>query len=285
MAQSSDSVGSWPGFVAQLNTTFNIVRDALGYTLPGAVFLAIGLLCKSYSLCQVKCLLSPYTLPPWAAFIAVIAACYAAGNVMAATIYMIPSLAKYIVWMIDRHHPSDIRDHRVTNTTAAAIDNFAGQNIAAGATVRVTARQARNLPQGLVVTGIDLPGEATWRDWLVSNPTEVTARTLEIRVQHPELLNTLDRRETLNVMGGSMAAALLAGYCVFCRWHWQFSNIILCGGFITLVQFLTGLSHLRRVLRAVYFANVTPPKPDPDFPKLAEDLITALTAVLEKAAR
>jgi hypothetical protein len=103
MADSNDSVGSWPGFIAQLNTTFNIVRDAFGYTLPGAVFLAIGLVCKNSGIAELQSLLVTYKLPSWAAFIAVVAACYAAGNVMAATIYMPLSLAKYIVWMLDRH--------------------------------------------------------------------------------------------------------------------------------------------------------------------------------------
>ncbi|MGA9391286.1 MAG: hypothetical protein WBV69_12640 [Candidatus Sulfotelmatobacter sp.] len=283
MADSTESVGSWPGFVAQLNTTFNIVRDAFGYTLPGAVFLGIGLVCQSYTLCQVKCLLWPYTLPPWAAFIALIAVCYAAGNVMAATTYMVPGLAKYVVWMIDRHHPTDTANHGVTNITNAAIQ-FNGHDLAPQATRYVTSKQARNLPAGLSVTRIADPPEASWRDWLVSNPTEVSARTLEIRFKHPELLNTLDRRETLNVMGGSMAAALLAGYCVFCRWHWSFSSIILCGGFISIVQFLTGQSHLRRVLQAVHFANVTTP-PDPNFPKLFSDFLTEATALLRKFAQ
>lgn len=86
-------------------------------------------------------------------------------------------------------------------------------------------------------------------------------------------------------MAGSMAAALLAGYYVFCRWHWDFTTMLFWGGLITLIQFLTGLSHLRRVLKATHSAQVTPPTPDPDFPQLFADLVTAATAALKRFAR
>ncbi len=238
MADSSDSVSSWPGFVGQLNKTFMLVRDAFGYALPGGVFLTIGLICQSYNLSELKSLLSPYTLPSWAAFIAVVAACYTAGALMAATAYMPIGVAKYIVWMLDRH-----------------------------------------------VQHVDKPTEGSLRDWLINNPTEVTSEILQIRVQHVEILNTLDRRETLNLMAGSMAAALLTGWYVFCYAHWSLSRILVWGGLITVLQFLTGLSHLRRVAKAVRSANLAAPTPDPNLPKLLGDLITAATAVLNKLAR
>ena len=334
MADTNSSTSSWPGFLAQINTTFNLVRDAFGYALPGAVFLAIGLIGGSYSLCQLQCLLSPYKLPAWAAFIAVIAASYAVGNVMAATVYMPFGVAKYVVWMIDRHwgcrdvinntdnaamiepavtiaanetkrvRASQTRNlpqgitvtanwfgrrrvyRKITNATNEQKTIVPALMVAPHQTLRVTARQARRLPQGVAVVPLTENSwpEGSWRDWLITNPTEVTAKTLQIRFQYRDLLNTLDRRETLNVMGGSMAAALLSGYFVFCRWHWDFSKIILWGGLIALIQFVTGMSHLRRVLKAVLLANVTPPPPDPNFPQLLSQLLTALTDRLAHGA-
>ncbi len=237
MADSSDSASSWPGFVGQLNKTFMLVRDAFGYALPGGVFLAIGLICNSYTLPGAKSLLWPYNLPPWAAFIAVVAACYAVGSLMAAIAYMPISLAKYIVWMLYRGYPQ-----------------------------------------------VENAEEDGLRGWLIHNPTEVTPEILALRVQHPELLNTLDRRETLNVMAASMAAALLSGWYVFCHACWPFSRVVFWGGLITVIQFLTGLSHLRRVAAAVRETNIPSTKPDPDLSKLLGDLITAATKVLNKLA-
>ena len=237
MADSGDGASGWPGFIGQLNKTFMLVRDLFGYALPGGLFLAIGRISGRYNLQQLKTLLLPYTLPAWAAFVAVIAVCYATGALMAATVYMPIGLAKYVIWMYDRH--------------------------------------ARHVAE---------PREGSVRDWLVHNPTEVTARTLELRLQHQDLLDTLDRRETLNVMAGSMAAALLTGWYVFCYAHWSLSRLLFWGGIVTLIQFLTGLSHLRRVLKAASLAHVAAPKSDQNFAKLLADLIAAATAALNKSA-
>jgi hypothetical protein len=279
MADSTDSTSSWPSLVAQINTTFNLVRDAFGYTLPGAVFLAIGIISGSYSLCRLSCLLQPYTLPPWAAFILVVAACYAAGSVMAAMIYMPFGVLKYIVWMVDRHLPCYVID---TSKNSVTVD---GRTVPVGRKIRVTANRARRHP-AVAIVALNDGGwpEGSWRDWLLSNPTEVSAKTLEIRMAHRDLFNTLDRRETLNVMAGSMAAALIAGYLVFHSWRWDGFQIIKWGGILELIQFLTGLSHIRRVLKAVHMSKIPDPKPTPDFPQLLNDLIDATTKALNKFA-
>lgn len=233
MAEANGSGSGWPGFVGQLNKTFMLVRDAFGYALPGGVFLAIGLICKGYTLSQIQSLLSPYTLPSWAAFIAVVAACYAAGSVMAGVAYLFFDLFKYIVWMLDRH--------------------------------------GKHAP-------------ALMKGWLDDNPTEVTKEALEKRAQHPDLFNTLDRRETLTVMAGSMAAALLVGWYVFCHAQWSISQILFWAGLFMAIDFLTGLSHVRRVAKAVLGAKVAAPAPDPNFSKLLAELITAATKLLNKLA-
>jgi hypothetical protein len=247
MPDASDSgASSWPGFIAQLNKTFMLVRDAFGYALPGAVFLAIGLVSGRYSLCEVQCLLLPYHVPAWAGFLGAIAASYAAGSLMAATIYMPIGVAKYLIWLWNDLWP-------------------------------IPEDEAPSTELGMFWRWFRLRA----LNWLIYNPTEVTPKILEIRAQQGTLLDTLDRRETLNVMSGSMAAALLAGWYVFYHAQWNFSQIALWGGVVAVMQFLTGLSHLRRVGKAVVEAKVDKPE-STDFNKLFADLMTAATAWMNK---
>ncbi|HWY22352.1 MAG TPA: hypothetical protein VNX26_14090 [Candidatus Acidoferrum sp.] len=245
MADSNGSVSSWPGFVDQLNKTFMLVRDAFGYALPGAAFLAVGIVSHSFSLCEVYCLLLPYHMPPWMAFLAVVAVSYAVGGVMAAAAYMPFMLAKTAVWWLYRRPPETIS----SPPTPAEIRR------------------------------------ATRTAWLVKHPTEVTKEILDIRINYPKLIDTLDRRETLCLLAASMSSALLYGWLVFYYLKLHFGTIILCGGVVTYIQFLTGLPHLRRVAEATRQVELEdPPKKDPDFRQLLADLITAGTAALRKIA-
>jgi len=282
MPESQDSASSWPGLLGQINSTFMLVRDVFGYALPGGVFLATGVIAKSsnhggFSLKQVAEIV-PFPVPPWAVFLVLVAACYAAGSALAAIIYMLVGLAKYVLWMYARH----VSAREVTNTTDREL-NAGHEKIPANQTKLVSHKASRKLAAGLKLADEAEPAEGTWRDWLINNPTEVTSKTLEIRAAHPELLNTLDRRETLTVMSGAMAGALLGGYFVFYSLELTFQQIIWWGGWIVFIQFLTGLAHLRRVLKAVHAANPQDDKP-PDFPKLTGELMEALTAYLKKIA-
>lgn len=324
MADSGDGASNWPVLVGQINSTFMLIRDAFGYALPGAVFLTIGVIakngcetCGGFTLKQLGDAI-PFEIPAWGGLLATLAASYAAGNVMAAIVYMPNSLIKYIVWLLDRRYlrceatnssekdnvkvgrtkvgkgkteqvvltakqakspPSGVEiKRRVTNSTTGII-KVGTTTVEAGATMSVLFDESLSLPPGVV---IEDPPEGSWRDWLFSNPTEVTAKILAIRLKNRDLLSTLDRRETLNVMGGSMAAALLTGYFVFYVGNWGFSKIILWGGVIGLVQFLTGLSHLRRVLKAVRLANVPDPPPDPNLSRLLTEVAAASSAALKK---
>jgi hypothetical protein len=206
----SASASTWPALVDQINQTFNLVRDVFGYALPGGVFLAVGLISKRFTLNQVQSLLSTYHLPAWAAFVAVVAACYPIGTVMAAAAYMPFMLSKTAVWLLDTFS-------RPPQPTAV--------------------RRALTT-------------------WLATHPTEVTPQILQIRMRRPKLLDTLDRRETLALLAGSLTTALLGGWYVFCCAQWSFAKIIFWAGAITLIQFLTGIGHLRRVAKATYEANV-----------------------------
>ncbi len=76
-------------------------------------------------------------------------------------------------------------------------------------------------------------------------------------MRRPKLLDTLDRRETLCLLAGSMTGALLGGCYVFYYSNWSFARMIFWAGVLTGIQFLTGLPHLRRVTSAIYDADGT----------------------------
>jgi len=124
------------------------------------------------------------------------------------------------------------------------------------------------------------------KNLLKDNPTEVSGVLLEIRGRHPEFFVESDRRETLMLLGGSMAAALLGGWLVFYVLKLQASVLFLTAGVIMLIQFSTGPSHLRRVRNAIQDADriskPTPPKPTLDLEGFLSDLVTAATKALKK---
>jgi len=66
---------------------FLILRDIFGYALPGAVFLAIGLFCRRFSLYDVQYFFQPYKVPAWLGLTLGLVACYTAGHVMAQLAY------------------------------------------------------------------------------------------------------------------------------------------------------------------------------------------------------
>jgi hypothetical protein len=106
MAKSGDTggadSGSWPGFLSELTKNFLILRDIFGYALPGAVFLAIGLFCRRFSLHDVQYFFEPYKVPAWLGLILGLVACYTAGHVMAQLAYFPDNLKRWLKMMKDR---------------------------------------------------------------------------------------------------------------------------------------------------------------------------------------
>jgi hypothetical protein len=90
------SVSGWPALVAEVQKTFNLLRDVFGYAMPGGVFVGIGLLSHRLTMAQFRDLLLPYTLSPWAAAIVVLAVCYVTGQILAAIAYTPSGIRKYI---------------------------------------------------------------------------------------------------------------------------------------------------------------------------------------------
>lgn len=291
-ASDSNSVGSWPALIDQLNNTFNLIRDVFGYALPGAAFLAIGLFYGRFNLYQIQNLLKPYQMPTWMAFIAIVALCYPVGSVMAATAYMPFMLLKYVVWMKYRHptwwlwswYPGQ---PQVDNPPPAAMPNpeeyEVSEEYERSLLYEHYKHRARTRPLPGNKSAPEPPDstEGTWRAWLLNHPTEVARKIVEIRSSQPKLLDTLDRRETLELLAGSMTIALLGGWYVFYKAQWDLHKIIACAGLITLIQFLTGMPHLRRVAEATkdyYAATKAAPKKEPDFADALADLIKAAQA-------
>jgi len=228
MAESVDSVGSWPGFIAQVNNTFNLLRDVFGYAMPGGVFIATGLLSKRFSLYDIAHFLSPYHPPTWAFVILVVGACYIIGDILAATAYLPISVAKWTIWEGGRLRRGVLKPW------------------ARGWKDRWIKKDLKWVDRKLVC----------WlKPWLEENPTEVSAALLKARSRHEKLLATLDRRETLSILAGSTSVALLGGWFVFFYRRWGPSTILFGAGALVLLQFFTGMSHLRRVAAAILKAD------------------------------
>jgi hypothetical protein len=91
--------------------------------------------------------------------------------------------------------------------------------------------------------------------YLANVPTEVTAELLEARARHPGLFVDLDRRETMAILMGGMASALLLGAAVFCRTHaypfWLFTFLSV----LLFINFATSMPHLKRVRDAILNAD------------------------------
>src|SRR2546426_9085380 len=98
MANSTDSVSSWPGLLSQLNKTFLLIRDLFGYALPGGVFLAVGVISKRFTLVEVQNLLNWYHPPIWALLIILIATCYVVGDILATITYLPIAIRKWWQW-------------------------------------------------------------------------------------------------------------------------------------------------------------------------------------------
>lgn len=249
MANSPDSVDSWPGLLAQLNKTFLVIRDVLGYALPGGVFLGIGLISKRITLFDLRNVLLPYQPPAWAVLILLVAACYIVGEILASAAYMPIAFRKRWQWQSQKQYLYPLSEQ------PAAFEVWRKANAAK----------------------VDL---------LKDNPTEVTGDLLEIRMRHPELFVESDRRETLMLLGGSLAMALLGGSLVFYVLKLRPLPLFVLAGILVLLQFFTAPSHLRRVRAAIREAaakvKTSASKPDPDFPHLLEDLVTATTNALKK---
>jgi hypothetical protein len=254
MAESGDSVGSWPGFIAQVNNTFNLLRDIFGYAMPGGVFIATGLLSKRFSLSDIDDLLSPYHPPTWAFVILVVGACYIIGDILAATAYLPISLAKWMIW-----EGSRIRRGVLKPWVQSWKDGWKRKNL----------------------KWVDRKLVSWLKPWLEENPTEVSAALLKARSRHEKLLATLERRETLTILARSTSAALLGGWVVFFWKRWDTNTILCWAGALVLLQFFTGMSHLRRVAAAILKAdtdlsNEEKAKITPDFNQPIADIVKAV---------
>jgi hypothetical protein len=98
----------WAGFLTYLNKTFDLVRDVLGYALPGGVFLGLGVWSGRLSFDRVHQILCPYEPPPWAIVLLGIGACYAVGHILIAIAYFPYDLIKLAFYKCIANFPTEV---------------------------------------------------------------------------------------------------------------------------------------------------------------------------------
>lgn len=270
-----------------------LVRDAFGYALPGAVFIVIGVVSGRIQMTRVHDWLWPYAPPAWMAFLGIVLICYAVGGILAAVSYSPWMVFKYIIWMADRHPEwaakvgiklGDAPPPPANGQSTKEVE-VADEYERAGQYVHYEHREHTFPAKTSAAAPAPEPAEGSAREWLLNHPTEVAEKIVEIRAEQTHLMDTLDRRETLALLSASMTIALLGGYWVFYKHQWSFGDMVLCAGWFVLLQFLTGMPHLRRVAKSTkeyYESTKKAPKPQPDLVHLLGDLITSAKAVLNK---
>jgi len=194
MAKSDDSDGgnggSWPGFLSELTKNFLILRDIFGYALPGAVFLAIGVLCRRFSLHDVQYFLQPYTIPMWLALVLVLAACYTTGHLMSQVAYFF-----FNRW----GWPFPLR--------------WRWPLVKAGGEPKTGHTAAHPVPPRLHF-------QWRWPFFFAKDEPKTGKHALDpvliaLRESHTALLTELDRQTVMTQLRGSTGAAMLLGFVLF----------------------------------------------------------------------
>lgn len=126
---------------------------------------------------------------------------------------------------------------------------------------------------------------ANWVDWVAKHPTEVNPGLVVIRQKHPELLIELDRRETLSILSGTLLAAVVTGWVVFCWLSVGVCNLLLVAGGLLLLDFITVIPHLRRVRSAIIQASQNFPAADQSSENEARQLLADLLDAAASALR
>lgn len=210
MAKSGNGSGgdSWPGFLSELTKSFLILRDVFGYALPGGVFLSIGVLCKRFSLSDIKYLLDPYQLPAWLAVLVGLAGCYAVGHVMAGIAYLF-----FNQWKVP-----------FVNYWKIPFVN------------RWWSRFSKWWKSLFITT--DDSGKA--------EHAQVPKELIDIRGRHPELLTELERQSTMTHLRGATGVAMLLGYLLFYRFSTPSAGLMLglAGVFLLVTFWFSAIPHI-----------------------------------------
>jgi hypothetical protein len=218
-AGNGDS-NSWPGLLAYLNKTFDLLRDIFGYMLPGLVFFAIGVASGHFSMQATHDKMFP--LLPGQIGLALLAGagCYAMGHILIMLAYLPMDVIKLGVGI------------------GAAWCDWRGN---ANAEKKAEAEK-----------------RAEWlRSELQSFPTEVTAESVKARRRHPDFFLVYERRETMAMAEAGLGMALLLGgvYFYFLWSRWSFRSALVTAGMLLLFDFATGILHLQRVRAALLLAD------------------------------
>jgi hypothetical protein len=92
-SQGAEKAGGWSELLIELIRGFILLRDVIGYAMPGAVFLGLVILADSNLLATLK---SAYQISAWVTVPLAVIACYAVGNILAAVAYGLLDMGKWV---------------------------------------------------------------------------------------------------------------------------------------------------------------------------------------------
>jgi hypothetical protein len=93
-AKGAEKAGGWSGLLIELVRGFILLRDVIGYAMPGVVFLGLVVLADRNN--RLTALKNAYQFSAWGTVALAIIACYTVGNVLAAVAYGLLDLGKWI---------------------------------------------------------------------------------------------------------------------------------------------------------------------------------------------
>src|SRR5260370_2336248 len=93
-AKGAEKAGGWSGLLIELVRGFILLRDVIGYAMPGVVFLGLVVLADRNN--RLTALKNAYQFSAWGTVVLAVIACYTVGNVLAAVAYGLLDLGKWI---------------------------------------------------------------------------------------------------------------------------------------------------------------------------------------------
>lgn len=215
MADKEDGkagAAGWPQFLSELTKSFLILRDIFGYALPGAVFVAMGMVGGQAPVRHIQQLMAGYYpgLSGWAWALIALVASYLAGNIMAQVAYI-----WWNTWSLPwRRYPYlfswMVRESRQSKTRHLHLKE---------ADLKRAAEEARTKAEA----GVEI---------------------IRLRAEHPRLLIELDRQSIIAQMRGTTGVALILGFPLrFIPAH-SMGWVALAGGIFLLAIFWFNSAHL-----------------------------------------
>lgn len=291
MAESSDSGSSWPGLLSELTKGFLILRDVFGYALPGAVFLGMGLICRRFSLADIRYyVLNGYHPPGWLSAIVALGACYVIGHVMAVLAYLPYNWKRAnLVSLLQK-----LKDLvRKINTKLEEMERHGSRNGAEDSNKEDQAEIIRLLQEmkKLLEQLVEMQTKAGPQNSAGKNIDNDYSELIRIRAERPEFLIEFDRQSTMTMLRGSAGAALLLGAIFF----WWLPNTpqlgwfsAWAGGLLLLLFWFSAMPHTDKLRNSTVEAaaqseaDAKPASGTSSLKQVLDDTVKILSAVRDK---